>query len=76
MEPFVELSQSLKAAGIHPSQLEPTIAGESTLAPPNTATAVITPQRQPGPIIRWLDRTLSKLFDLVPRRSWKDKRND
>ena len=76
MDPVAVLSQSLKAAGIHPSQLEPTIAGESTIAPPNTATAVITPQRQPGPIIRWLDRTLSKLFDLVPRRSWKDKRKD
>jgi hypothetical protein len=76
MDPVVELSQSLKAAGIHPSQLEPTIADEATIAPPNAATAVNTPQRQPSPIIRWLDRTLSKVFDLVPRRSWKDKRND
>ncbi len=71
-----QLSASLKAAGIHPSQI--------ALLPPNSVTldmgqgaiADTTPKPKHGILIRSLDMALSKVFDLLPRRTWEDRLKD
>lgn len=76
MDPVVELSQSLKAAGIHPSQLEPVTPEVTTSAVGHSAVVKAPAKPQPGRLVRWLDRSLSKLLGPLAHRSLKDRRKD
>jgi hypothetical protein len=76
MDPVVELSKSLKAAGIHPSQLAPVTVEPRTTDPCHSGAVKAPSKPQPGRLVRWLDTSLCKVLGPLVHRSLKDRRKD
>lgn len=75
-DPVAELSQSLKAAGVHPSQLAPVILEKTTPDVTHSAVVEVPDKPQPGRFVRWLDKTLCRVLDPLTNRTWEDRLRD